>query len=88
MIAECPHLVVDIHQGSHHFSLASINLIMTAFVGSEIVSEESLPQGRNPHIVAIINREIRDDGSYLITQFLKLLRFKIEEEGTLGSTHQ
>lgn len=21
MIAECPHLVVDIHQGSHHFSL-------------------------------------------------------------------
>ena len=88
MIAECPHLVVDIHQGSHHFALASPDLVMTAFVGSDVVSEESLSQGRNPHIVVVINREIRDDGSNLIAQLLKLLRFKIEEEGTLGCTHQ
>ena len=88
MIAECPHLVVDIHQGNHHFAFTSPDLVMTAFVGCKVVSEESLPQGRNPHIVAVIDREIRDDGSNLITQPLKLLRFKIEEEGTLGSSHQ
>ena len=88
MIAECPHLVVDIHQSSHHFALASPDLVMTAFMGCKVVSEESLTQGRNPHVVAVIDREIRDDGSYLIAQPLKLLRFKIEEEGTLGSTHQ
>ena len=38
--------------------------------------------------MVVINREIRDDGSNLIAQLLKLLRFKIEEEGSLGSTHQ
>ena len=57
-------------------------------MGCKVVSEESLTQGRNPHVVAVIDREIRDDGSYLIAQPLKLLCFKIEEEGTFGSTHQ
>ena len=57
-------------------------------MGYEIVSEESLSQGRNPHISISINRKIRDDGSNLIAQPLKLLRFNIKEEGTLGSTHQ
>ena len=57
-------------------------------MGYEIVSEESLSKSRSPHISISINRKRSNGGSYLIAQPLKLLRFNIEEEGTLGSSHQ